>query len=67
MAQFACTARLAVHQLAIHHDAASHARAEGEGDEVFHAFGAAVNEFAISGGVGVVGNHDRHVQEAVEH
>ena len=61
MAQFACATRLAKHQLAVDHHAATHTRAEREHDEVLHALGAAVDELAIGRSIGIVGDHHRHI------
>ena len=61
MAQLARAAGLAKHQLAVDHHAAAHTRAEGEHDEVLHALGAAIDQLAVGGGVGVVRHHHRHV------
>ena len=66
MAQLARTARLAVYQFAVDHDAAAHTRAECEGDEVLHPLGAAIDEFAVSRSIGVVGDHDRHIHVSME-
>ena len=62
VAQFAGETVVAVHHVAADDDTAAHARAEGDDDKVFHAFGRAEEHLAHCGGIGIVGQYGRHAE-----
>ncbi len=63
VAVLAREAVMAVNQFAVAHDARAQTRAEGDYDEVFHAFGVAEDHLADGRGIGVVGDGHVHARE----
>ena len=67
MAQLTSESVVAIHHLAIHHDAAAHTCTQGDHDKVLHTASHAVGHLADGGSVSVVGDQARDAEFLSHH
>src|SRR6218665_144845 len=59
MSQLSGKAIVAYYNFSVNYNTAAHTGTQGNGNKVFHVFGAAINHFAHSGGIGIIGKLGR--------